>query len=35
MIDIRQLLDKIEIIPQDDTLYLVDKLPGGTGLFIH
>lgn len=34
MIDIRQLLDKIELIPQDDTLYLVDKLPFGTGVFV-
>lgn len=34
MIDIRQLLDKIELIPQDDTLYLVNKLPCGTGMFV-
>lgn len=34
MIDTRQLLDKIELIPQDDTLYLVDKLPCGTGMFV-
>lgn len=34
MIDIHQLLEKIELIPQDDTLYLVDKLPCGTGMFV-
>ena len=34
MIDIHQLLDKIESIPQDNTLYLLDKLPCGTGLFV-
>lgn len=33
MIDILQILDKIENIPQDDTLYLLEKLPCGTGLF--
>ena len=33
MIDIHQLLDKIESIPQDNTLYLLDKLPCGTGIF--
>lgn len=33
MTDIRQLLDKMELIPQDDTLYLLEKLPGGTGIF--
>lgn len=33
MTEIRQLLDKIEFIPKDNTLYLLDKLPYGTGLF--
>lgn len=33
MIDIHQLLDKIESSPKDDTLYLLDKMPCGTGLF--
>lgn len=33
MTDIHQLLRKIELIPQDDTLYLMEKLPCGTGIF--
>lgn len=33
MTDIHQLLRKIELIPQDDTLYLMEKMPCGTGIF--
>lgn len=33
MIDICQLLKMIEVTSQDDTLYLLEKLPCGTGLF--
>lgn len=33
MTNICQLLDKVKSIPQDDTLYLLDKMPCGTGLF--
>lgn len=33
MIDTKHILDKITHIPQDSTLYLLEKLPCGTGLF--
>lgn len=33
MIDISNILSKIHAIPQDSTLYLIEKLPSGTGLF--
>lgn len=33
MIDWKHLLDKTLTVPQDDTLYLLEKLPCGTGLF--
>ena len=33
MINICHLLDTINIIPHDDTLYLLERLSCGTGLF--
>lgn len=33
MINIHHLLDTINIIPHDNTLYLLERLPCGTGLF--
>lgn len=33
MINIQHLLDKINIIPHDNTIYLVERLSCGTGLF--
>lgn len=33
MIETRQIIEKIRIIPKDDTLYLLEKLPYETGLF--
>lgn len=35
MIDIRHLLTLIDSIPQDDTLYLLEKFPFDTGLFFY
>ncbi|MBR6286829.1 MAG: PD-(D/E)XK motif protein [Bacteroidaceae bacterium] len=34
MIDISNILSRIHAIPQDSTLYLIEKLPSGTGLFV-
>ena len=34
MIDTNHLLEKIRIIPHDNTLYLLEKLPCETGLFV-
>lgn len=34
MIDISNLHKKIQEAPQDNTLYLMEKLPCGTGLFV-
>lgn len=33
MIETRQIIEKIRIIPKDDTLYLLENLPCETGLF--
>lgn len=33
-IDINGILSKIHTIPQNSTLYLIEKLPSGTGLFV-
>lgn len=33
MIDTNHLLEKIHVVPQDGTLYLLEKLPSETGLF--
>ena len=33
MIETRQIIEKIRIIPKDNTLYLLEKLPYETGLF--
>ena len=34
MIDTIHLLDKVQHTPHDSTLYLLEKLPSGTGLFV-
>ena len=34
MIDISNVLSQIHAIPQDSTLYLIERLPSGTGLFV-
>lgn len=34
MIDISNILNRIHAIPQDSTLYLIERLPSGTGLFV-
>ena len=34
MIDISNILSQIHAIPQDSTLYLIERLPSGTGLFV-
>ena len=34
MININGILSRIHAVPKDDTLYLIEKLPYGTGLFV-
>ena len=34
MIDISNILSQIHAIPQDSTLFLIERLPSGTGLFV-
>lgn len=33
MKDINHIISQIHVVPQDNTLYLIEKLPSGTGLF--
>lgn len=34
MIEINSIREKVQNVPQDNTIYLIEKLPHGTGLFV-